>query len=318
MVARMKIKSRVRAGAGMQSALLAVSLVLFIGCAGDGGGGKSDSAATGGSTGRDAGAAGGAMAVGGAVTTGGATGAGGVTGSGGSVATGGTRAIDAGAGGTPGVDGGTGGSPGIDASLDQAQGIDAGSAGVDASRGEAGAIDTGHVGLDAGIDATSDSGVSDAPLAAGPCQVSFTSSTANLAAAATPISSGCIAQEYGDATHSQWNFGANDNVAGTMRFFNIDWFDITTPVGTTLKVEDGYNITTAWNGINVSYSESSPAFDQFTWTGDRGSVTLTAVSGKTFTVTVTAVHFTPTADISNQNQATGSFEMNGTIVATMP
>jgi hypothetical protein len=154
----------------------------------------------------------------------------------------------------------------------------------------------------------------------GLCELRFAASTANLVSSSSPLTNDCAAVEFDDSAGkpAQWNFGADDTVTATMRAFNIDWFDVTSPAGTALKVEDGYDITgTPWKGINVSYMESGSNGDTYSWTGDKGLVTLLAINGKTFTVLLTGVHFSPMDDPFGQNKATGGFEMSGTITADL-
>jgi hypothetical protein len=156
--------------------------------------------------------------------------------------------------------------------------------------------------------------------AVGLCSLSFANSTANLVSASTPLTNNCVVAEFDDAAGkpAQWNFGADDTIATSMRSFNVDWFDVTSPVGTTLKVENGYDIaSTPWKGINVSYMESTSTGDTYSWTGDKGLVTLTSISGKTFTFHLASVHFSPMTDPFGTNKASGGFELSGTVTADL-
>ena len=156
----------------------------------------------------------------------------------------------------------------------------------------------------------------DTSVPSGDCLITFTNGTANLSSPSAPMTSVCTAMQFGTAVgDSQFNFRVNDTQSGTTREFNIDWFDIRAPVGTSLKVEDGYDFATS-KGINVSYMEST-SVNALLWTGDTGTVTLTAISGDTFTLELKSLHFQPTPDPLNSNTATGSFVVNGTITATL-
>ena len=269
-------------------------------------------------------------------------------------ATGGAAGHDSGLASDTGlVDGakGSGGATGSDGGFVDTSGgqgsattIDASAIGFDASSSsEAGASETRPVDVAAidsalpdtkvvvPVDASMDAPAMDVAVAAdtqaievaidtsapsGDCLITFTNTTSNLSNPSVPMTSVCTAMQFGTAVgDSQFNFLVDDIAGGTTREFNIDWFDIRAPVGTSLKVEDGYDIA-ASKGINVSYMEST-AVNALLWTGDTGTVTLKAVSGTTYTVELTSVHFTPMPDSFNSNTATGSFVVNGTITATL-
>jgi hypothetical protein len=269
--------------------------------------------------GHDSGLAGDTGLVGGAKGSGGATGSGG-----------GFVDTAAGQGGASAVDASSiGGALGVDASSSSEAGafetrpVDV--AAIDSALPDANVV----VPVDAGVDAPAldvavavavDTQVAevsiDTSAPSGDCLITFTDSTANLSNPSVPMTVGCTAMQFGTAVgDSQFNFLVDDIAGGTMREFNIDWFDIRAPVGTSLKVEDGYDFAGS-QGINVSYMEST-AVNALLWTGDTGTVTLKAINGKTMTVELKAVHFQPTPDLFNSNTATGSFVVNGTITATL-
>jgi hypothetical protein len=198
---------------------------------------------------------------------------------------------------------------------------------VDVGAGETYPFDGVDLGSDAGSAdlsnpdlalAAKDGASLEAPLA-GTCIVSFANSTANVVSSA-PITSNCIVAQFGDASGNpvQWNFGADDTVATIMRSFNVDWFDVSTPVGTTLKVEDGYALgSPSSKGTNVSYMEMTSTGDSSVWTGDSGLVTLTSIADGTYTFSLRSVHLSPMVDAFGLNKATGAFELNGTVTAIL-
>ena len=148
----------------------------------------------------------------------------------------------------------------------------------------------------------------------GSTRITFSSNTSNMTAPATDIASATVSLDC--AANCQLTYTASDSAGGANRNVGVDQFDESAAVGTVWNIASGFDAA-AGTGVHVSYLDSVGLTFK-SWTADTGTVTLTAKSGKTYTLTLTNVHVKPTFDPFGGNPATGEVTMNGTIVATLP
>src|SRR5262245_24229263 len=115
-----------------------------------------------------------------------------------------------------GGSGGSGGAGGTSAGGTSATGGSSSGGSNTGGSTEGGSSTGGATGDDAGSDGASTDGAvnpdatTDAPSPSGDCSLVFSSSTANLVAASTPLGAGCRVEQFGgsDGGNPQWNFGA--------------------------------------------------------------------------------------------------------------
>jgi hypothetical protein len=151
----------------------------------------------------------------------------------------------------------------------------------------------------------------------GGCGASFAKSSANLVAPAAPLAGTCtVERSSDDMGHAQLNYGLIDMQAMPGRALNVDQFVPDATAGTAFLAEDGYD-PVAQRGVYVSYTETV-GLESRLWTADKGLLELTSITGKTYTLQLSSVHFVPAPNPVGDNKATGEFELSGTVTGTLP
>jgi len=196
-----------------------------------------------------------------------------------------------------------------------------GAATADAVAGDTAAADTAATDMAASDTAATDTATSDLAAADGAtaagCGATFAKSTANLAGAATALAGGCNIERSSDMMgHTQLDYGLTDMLAGT-RLLNVDQFVPDATAGTAFLVEDGSDFN-AQRGVYVSYTELMGLDSTKLWVADKVLLEIESISGKTYTLQLTNVHFAAGPNSMGDNKATGDFELSGTITATLP
>lgn len=149
-----------------------------------------------------------------------------------------------------------------------------------------------------------DSGAAGAASEGAACRVELSMNTSNAIDPDVPLTERCEAITF----DGQINFEIYAGEGADQRNLNIDFF--ADPVmGASVKLEDGYDFQTGM-GAAASYMDSVGV-----WNADSGTVTITEVSGDSYVVTLTDVHFVVLdgpVDVANS----GEFTASGTISAT--
>jgi hypothetical protein len=168
-------------------------------------------------------------------------------------------------------------------------------------------------GTDAGRDALPADGIAGPPI----CRLSFSESTANLIEPDEPVAYSCPGERTDDGMgHPFIDLQPGDTRAGVVRTFSIWQFETHAPTGTVLKVEDGYD-ELASRGVSVRYLEIEGS-NTNTWRGERGIVRVASARDEAYTLELVGIHMIPGADPFGTNHAAGAFELDGTVVSTLP
>lgn len=161
----------------------------------------------------------------------------------------------------------------------------------------------------AGASEPSDGGVGmvaagGAPPQGGDCLVKVSMNDSNAIDAATPLSEKCLVETF----DGQINFTIMNGTFPDGRQITVDFF--ADPVkGASVKLEDGYDFA-AHQGAHASYVDS-----QGVWAADKGTVTITSVSGDDYVLTLENAHFAVSPGPGG-DPASGTFVASGTISGT--
>jgi hypothetical protein len=132
-----------------------------------------------------------------------------------------------------------------------------------------------------------------------------------------PIAYSCPGERTDDGMgHPFIDFQPGDSQAGVARSFSIWQFQTEAPAGTVLKVEDGFD-ELASRGVSVRYLELDGSATR-TWRADRGVVTLASTGNEAYRMELAAIHMVPAPDPFGANRATGTFQVDGTVLSVLP
>jgi hypothetical protein len=149
------------------------------------------------------------------------------------------------------------------------------------------------------------------------CGATFAKSTANLAAAGSPLMGTCLVDRTDDNIgHGQINYNLTELQAIAARALHVDQFVPDAMAGTAFLAEDGFDFV-AQRGVFVSYGETTDLESKL-WQADKGLLEIRSIIGKTYTLQLTSVHFVAAPNPMGDNKASGDFELSGTISGTLP